>query len=509
MEGRGIRNVEQLYGRGAHSGIGFGMLIDSVTGHDATTLPAIVRLNLCLTAVNATIFFLIGRYVVGSWWASGAFALLYASNLNTVHTALSEGPAAFGATHFWFGTMAGAVIDDARASQRLRVRALLWLALVVGLATLVRGEWCLVGGPALVVAAARVFGWEAEIRRAATAGGRLVRSVVSGPLSVFVLASLVVCAVQWLPRMGHLSYALEALAPLNLSFLRLPWKLGVFLPVGVIILFVLGVVHGTRRWLAFLLLPISLLILFKLYDGAMQGVFEGFRYLTFLTPSVFFLALFGVREFSEWATRLEWPWWWRRPALLLLGMSLLIWQPAGWPEPFVRRHDLIGIVTPALLLSRNQQTEVRYLLDLTARYPHCVFLTKTVQAEHAGDARSGYRWTLFGRPLRSTRDVPGPISDLEESARQLAPEAPCLLFYRGLDCNLVGFDGCGGETRGRAPLEERVFENLPYSDTRAYGVHTPEIHLAVYAIAPPKSVAAVASAMTLASQPSGYLPAGV
>ena len=131
MEGRGIRNVEQLYGRGAHFGIGFDMLIDSLTGHDATTLPAIVRLNVCLTAVNAVVFFLIGRYVLGSWWASSAFALLYAGNLNTVHAALSEGPAAFGATHFWIGTVAGGVIDDARAPRRLRVCALLLLAFVV------------------------------------------------------------------------------------------------------------------------------------------------------------------------------------------------------------------------------------------------------------------------------------------------------------------------------------------------------------------------------------------
>src|SRR5947199_326671 len=188
--------------------MGCAMLIDSLTGHDATTLPAIVRLNLCLTAVNAIIFFLIGRYVLGSWWASSAFALLYAGNLNTVHAALSEGPAAFGATHFWFGTVAGGVIDDARAPRRLRVCALLLLAAVVGLATLVRGEWCLVGGPALILAGARIFGWEAEVRRAAADGGRLLRSVVSGPLSVFVLASLVLCAVQWLPWMGHLSYVL-------------------------------------------------------------------------------------------------------------------------------------------------------------------------------------------------------------------------------------------------------------------------------------------------------------
>src|SRR5207249_4568653 len=93
----------------------------------------------------------------------------------------------------------------------------------------------------------------------------------------------------------------------------------------------------------------------------------------------------------------------------------------------------------------------------------CVFLTKTVEAGHAGDDRSGYRWTLFGRPLRSPRDLPGPVSDPEQSARRLASDTPCLLFYRGLDCNLVGFDECGSEMRGRPPLEERVLENLPYA----------------------------------------------
>jgi hypothetical protein len=483
MEGRGIRNIDQLYGRGAHFGTGYDMLIDSLTGHDARSLPGIVRFNLCLTAANAIIFFLIARHVLGSWVASGAFALLYVVNLNTVHVALSEGAGALGASHFWCGAVAGAVIDDPRVSRRLRVCALFLLALVVGLAGLVRNEWLLVGGPAVALAATRVFGCEAAVQRAAAAGGGLVRSVVSGPLLLFVLASLALLAVQCLPWMGHLSYAIAALAPLNVSFVLLPMKLAVFLPIGVIVLFILGVVHGARRWLASLLLPISSLILFKLYDSATRGIFEGFRYLTFLTPIVFFLALFGFRELSGWAKRWEWPWWWRRPAVLLLAMTLSVWQVSGPAESFGRRHKVIGMVTPSLLLSRNQQTEVRYLLDLTARYPDCVFLTKTVVSGHEGDERTGYRWTLFGLPLRSTRDLPAPVDDPGQSARRLVPDAPCLLFYRGLDCNLVGFDDCDSEARGRSPLEERVFENLPYSDPRDYGVHRPEIHLAVYAIA--------------------------
>jgi len=93
MEGPSIRNLQQLYGQGAHFGTGFQALGDWLTGHDATTLPAIVHVNVCLALVNAIIFFFLALHVLESWWASLAFALVYAANLNTLHAAFSETPA--------------------------------------------------------------------------------------------------------------------------------------------------------------------------------------------------------------------------------------------------------------------------------------------------------------------------------------------------------------------------------------------------------------------------------
>jgi hypothetical protein len=55
-----------------------------------------------------------------------------------------------------------------------------------------------------------------------------------------------------------------------------------------------------------------------------------------------------------------------------------------------------------------------------------------------------------------------------------------VLLYRSLDCDRVGLDDCRGETAGRIPLEERVLENLPYSEIYEYGAHRPEIRLGVY-----------------------------
>jgi hypothetical protein len=139
------------------------------------------------------------------------------------------------------------------------------------------------------------------------------------------------------------------------------------------------------------------------------------------------------------------------------------------------------VETSELLLGWNQQTEVRYLLDLVARYPHCVFLSKTTQAISSADTRSGYSWVAFGAPV-PYRELPDSSAGLEEVARQLAPGAECVLFYRSLDCNRAELDICERETQGRVALEERVFENLPYSDIREYGAHRAEIRLGVYPV---------------------------
>ena len=59
-------------------------------------------------------------------------------------------------------------------------------------------------------------------------------------------------------------------------------------------------IHGVRKWFAFFFLPIGVLTLFKMYAAGSHGAFlDKFRYLTFVTPLVLFLALFGFRELSS------------------------------------------------------------------------------------------------------------------------------------------------------------------------------------------------------------------
>jgi hypothetical protein len=485
MEGRSIRNIQQLYGQGSHFGAGFSLLGEWLTGHDVTTFRAVVHANLCLAAVNTIIFYFLASYVLHSWWVSLLFVLGYTCNLNTLHAGVSETPVMLWTTHFFLGCIAAAVIDDESAALWLRRLAVLWLAVLVWLAGQLRSELLVLGVPAVGAGVLRAWGWEPAVRRVARRAANLLNELVAGPLSVFLVAAVGLALLEFLPWPTDIvGWAIAGLRPLNLSFLSMFWTLGVFLAFGFVALSALGVIHALRRWLAFLLLPVSFVILLKVYASASHGaLFERLRYLAFLTPVVFFFSLFGFRELAEWAQRWAWPPWWKRVAVLLLVMTFTAWQAPGPREIFRRRQQLPGVVTPGALLAWNQQTEVRYLLDLVTRYPDCVFLAKTVQTAWVADQRTGYQWTAFGAPVRQYREIPDRGESVEQVAEQLAPGSSCVLFYRSLDCDLVGLDGCEAETRGREPLEERVLENLPYSDISEYGAHRAEIRLGVYPVA--------------------------
>ena len=485
MEGPSSRNIQQLYGQGAHFGPEFGTLIELLSRHDPNTLPAVVHLNICLMAVNAILFFFLARGVLSAWCASLLFAVAYAGNLNTLHAAFSETPVALWTAIFFAGCVAAAVIQDtAHAPRWLRWTAIAWLGMLVLLACFLRAELVVLGAPAFAITVARELGWEPRVRRVVRAAVEVVRKLVAGRLWIFLAVAAACAALEFLRWTGdEVGWVAAGLRPLNLSFLTMPGTLGVFLPLGIVVLFVLGTVYALRHWFSFLLLPVTMLFLFKVYASAAHGVyFERFRYVSFLTPVAMFLALFGFRELSDWAHRWAWPPWWRRAALLLLVMTFPFWQAAGPKEIFRRRQQLPGLSQTGLLLAWNQQTEVRYLLDLLARYPDCVFLAKTTQTTWVADSKTGAQWELFGRPIPQYREIQVPGGTLEQIAAQAAPAASCVFYYRSLDCDLVGFEGCEIETAGRTPLEERVFEDLPYNDITEYGAHRAEVRLAIYPI---------------------------
>ncbi len=487
QEGRSARNVRQLYGIGTHAGSGFYELVGWIGGGYGATLPSVVRANLCLAVVDTIVLFFVARQASRSWWASIAFAAAYACNLNTINAAFSETPAMVWTLLVWLACIVAGIVSDRDASRRLRWLALACLAALVVLAAGVRIEAVLLGAPALAIGVAHVVGAEGMLQRTLRGAGRRLRTtILTGPLVVFVLAGVGLLALEYVPMPDDWRYPIVALRPLNFSFLTWLQAIALFFPFAIVVLFLLGMIHGVRQWFDFFVLPISLLVMLNVYASGSSGAFlDKFRYLTFVTPFVLLLALFGSRELSSLAERLAWPAWWKRVAVLLLVATIPAWNP--WPREFFgRRQQLPGLATAESLLARNQQTEVRYLLDLVARYPRCVFIAKTLRAESATDTRTGDRWFAFGTPVRALaekEDAVGGADEIDRMAAELAPDAPCVLFYRSMDCDLVGSDGCDAETKGRTPLEQRVLENLPYSEIYEYGAHRAEIRLAVYPVA--------------------------
>lgn len=485
-EGRSFRNVQLLLGEGSYFAAGFSSVTDWLTGYHVVALRGVAYVNVGLAVVNAILCFFVASYVLGSWLVSLAFVVAYAHNINTMNAALSESPAILVTTYFWLGCIAAAVIEDhANATLRLRRLALLWLALLVGLAAVLRTELLALGAPALAVGVMKTFGWEATVVHTMRAVGRLLRAVAVGPLPLFLLAAAALVAFGRLPWPGRLSWLIAGLQPLNPWLLSMPQALGVFFPLWLIALFLLGVVHAAQRSFCSFLLPITVLILYKVYVAATHDTFlELFRYLMFLTPAVIFLAFFGYRELSAWARRWGWPLWWKRLALLLVLVSLDSPPAPLVKESLGRRHQLLGLTTNGPLLGRNKQTGARYLLNLVERYPRCTFLTKTVRAQAELEPHTGYRWVAFGAAAVHHQEANYAGESLEEIATQLVPGAACVLFYRSLDCDLSVFDGCRAETQGRVPIEERVLENLPYSDIGEYGAHRAEIRVGVYPVVP-------------------------
>lgn len=491
QEGRTLRNVQQLYGMTTHHGPGFGAIIDVLSGHGVTTLPALASFNLVLWAVNAVVFLFLAEAVLRVRWAALVLALTWAANLNTLHAAVSETPAMLWTTLCWAGALAVAALAEPRATPRLRWCALACLAVLAALATLVRRELLLVGGPAVAVGAFVAAGRGDRLHAAARWLGGVARALFAGPWWRLVLVVAGLVALERLPWPLHVRWVIAALQPFNPTFLDLPRALGVFLPLGMLVLIVLGIVHGLRHWVAFALVPLTVLVLARLYASAGHGVyFETFRYLAYVTPLAFLLALFGFRELGALAARWQWPWWWRRVALVALALTFTLWRPPGMlKELFGRGHALpgIGALPPALLrvsaplLAWNVQTEVRYLLDLVRRHPDCVFLTRALRAESRFDDMPGAQWVAFGAALPTYRTLADAGQSPAAAAAALAPDAACVFVYRGLDCHLRDEHACPPRD-AHAPVEERVFENLPYNDIREYGAHEPEIRLGIYRV---------------------------
>jgi hypothetical protein len=468
QEGTTETNVGQLYGRGVHAGDGLRVIVAALSPGGAYGIRSAVRVNLWLAGVNAIAFFVAARLTLRRWITAALMTALFAANVVSLHAALSEVPAELVTAYFLAGALAAAVLDrHALAPAWARGAALALLALLTLFALSVAVARLRLGDEAAARLAPRALAWLSGLGRS----GRLA-------LAAALVASWLAAAFV-LP--GRASWAVQGLHPLNPTILTMPAVMLYFVPLGVAALSVLGVAHALRAPHRFFLAPLSLVVLYRIYYAAQSGFFELFRYLTLVMPIALFLALFGFRELEAIAARRAWGPRWRGAAAFGVAILCALFPLPGAVQLFVPGVPRLSPAT--LVLDRNQQREVRYLLELEGRFPDCALVTKVARRPNDPDrplAPHEYDLVAFGRPLSGMIPLPHGDRGLAAAAATLPTPVSCALFYRGLDCNLTHGDRCADELRDLPVVDERTFGSAPYNTVSERGEPGPIVTLGVY-----------------------------
>ena len=242
-----------------------------------------------------------------------------------------------------------------------------------------------------------------------------------------------------------------------------------------------GWIHSIRNFRSFGGLALSLFILVRAYFAAGNQYFEMGRYMSYILPAILLLALFGKRELDEVTARRCTPTWRRavRIAYIMVWFTLPL---PGLYEFYIRPGFDPERGFAQLLLDRNTQREVRYLMTLTERNPQCAFVGRVVQDDH-GDPRvaTQYSYAVFGAPFSQPIMVPERAMRLAEVISRYASNVSCVRLYYGGDCNLSFTDRCAAFVAGHRLIDEERFWSRPYNNFIEMGYAEPEVVLATYA----------------------------
>ena len=482
-------NIAHLYARGAHVGRNFPLAVTVVAGGARLTLNDVVRMNLGLALVNLIAFFCIATRVQGGWWAI-PWTLVFAFNVATFMASFSELPSNLLHLYFLSGVIGWATLNDYEPQPRwVRAAAALLLCALTVLMASTRSEMGMIGGVALGVWAAHSLlgedSWAAclaQVRRAV----QWAASFLSRRPALIALF----CLAGWLISFGAfgigcgsiaLRCGLSALYPFNpnffLGFVLLP---AIGLPVAVAMAAFAGTVYAAFNFRRFGGIALAVIVIVNLFLAAPLGFYEVVRYTSYFIGIVLLVGLFGRVAFDELSARRGWPERWRAVATVLYVMAWFTLPVLGTLEPYLRPEYHTGGGLAQLLLDRNTQREVRFLVAQTRNNPECVFVARAVEDHTHPLQQPVWEYILFGGPIEEPIIVREEDQGLDAIIARHAPGARCVRLYYGDDCNLTFTDRCRSFVAGREIVDEERFWSRPYNDPRERGYGAPEIVLATY-----------------------------
>lgn len=483
QEGRSAKNVQQLYGTAAHAGANHRFLVH-LFADGAIDLRDTVRMNLWLSGLNVLFFWVVAHHVLKQWWMALLLTGLLLSNPLAFHVALSgQSAAAIGLYLLMLVAAAGLLGRRKDVSAPAFVASFALIATVTVLLGHTRLEIALFGLVALAAAWLRMRVGDEELLLLARAELRRISALILSRW-FWVFAAVLLALWRLNPTTASVRWARAMLHPFNLTFLTLPNQLlNLFFPLTFVFLFLLGLWHVTRNWQTFLLLPVSLIGLYKAFYSAACNDYELFRYLSYLFMPMAFTALFGCRESMYLAAKLRFDRHWPRVAVVLLVFSQGAMTLKGQHQHVFLKFG-VSEATYQFPISRDLQKEVRFLLRAKEKYPQCLFVARVAskdRMERPGEELK-YKYLLFGGGLPHAMAVPD-AATLDE-ALSVAPPSSCAFLYRSLDCNFAHSNGCEDVFQGRIATEELVFARSHYNNVLERGMTFPVVRLQLFALKP-------------------------
>ncbi|TMA32163.1 MAG: hypothetical protein E6J79_19340, partial [Deltaproteobacteria bacterium] len=379
-ESMGRKTIMHLYARGVQAGANFAFVLSGIAPGHVPNLHDVVWMNLLLALVNAVIFLHIALRIVSPIWAV-VWTAVFALNPATFLASFSELPTHVIALYFFAGLLAWDLLQDSSRALAVRIMAAVSCTALTILVGLTRFEVALIGVTALALQALyQSLGrhrWSAAHEWLTSACRRALIFLSDHPAVVAVLCALSVpfslAGLNILPAGLTGREPTSAFYPFNPSifalFVYLP-MLGLPIAASVAVLF--GWIHAIRHFRRFAGVALSLFILVRAYFAAEDQYFEMGRYMSYILPAILFLALFGKQELDHIAAQRCTPAW-RRAGHIAYLMAWFTLPLPGLYEFYVRPgFDPHGGFAQ-VLLDRNTQREVRYLMALTENNPQCVF----------------------------------------------------------------------------------------------------------------------------------------
>jgi hypothetical protein len=461
--------IQQLEALGVHSGAHHYGLLQAMNPVAWPSIRHAVWLNLWSTAIGAVFFFGAAWWILRTPVGALVAALLYLCNPLLLNSAFSELSGGLLNTYFWMGVVACVWLGRTeRVRSPLGSLALGLLVLVTGLAAWTRIATSIIGLAALLAVGARHFLGDGPLRdltRRTVA--RTLGSNLRGRSRVrwFVLLLLATASIQVVGfLMGHIGWLIRGLNPLNPTIMALPVFLLATVPVGVAVLAPVGMIVQLRRSWVWMMLPVAFVVLFRIWFAASHLTFyEMVRYMSAGIPMVWLAALVGWAPVRARFAQYGWKGW-ALASLLLLPLWTFV---PGMYHP--------------ILIETNHQRAFRFLLNATEDAPECAFMSRVSVESFGAQRGQPWRWMGFNHPDHTAWSAPDGLP-VAEMLNQWSGAPECILFYRGMDCNLHGQDPCEKLVEGLPVFREAVLRSGQYNAADERGLNLTDATVGVYVL---------------------------